>query len=92
MEIGAKDTLSPGRARQGSPADCCLGGGVRHMGHHHKRRWKPLLAHQVCGGIRWYLLLGSSKNSPLVPPGGVCENVNPHRGESTCPGRKGGAD
>lgn len=40
------------------------------MGHHHKRRWKPLLAHQVCGGIRWYLLLGSSKNSPLVPPGG----------------------
>lgn len=60
------------------------------MGHHHKRRWKPLLAHQVCGGIRWYLLLGSSKNSPLVPPGGACENVNPHGGESTCPGRKGG--
>lgn len=37
-KYGAKDVLSPGRARQGSPAGCYLGGGLRPMDHHHKRR------------------------------------------------------
>lgn len=69
MELGAKDVLSPGRARQGSPADCYLGGGVRHMGHHHKRRWKPLLAHQVWGEYVGTSCLGVARIVHLCPPG-----------------------
>lgn len=67
-KYGAKDVLSPGRARQGSPEGCYLGGGLRPMDHHHKRRQKPLLVHRgrYIGTSRW----GVARIVHLCPPQG----------------------
>lgn len=55
-EISVQNVLPSGRARQGYPVGCYLGGEIRHLGYHHKRKWKPLSAHQE--GVCWYHPLG----------------------------------
>lgn len=69
-EISAQNVLSSGRARQGCPVGCSLGGEIRPMGYPHEREG---------GSPSWLTGRGYVGTSPLgvprmvylCPPGGV---------------------